>query len=90
MLRCRKRCARRRKRGKHAGVLGLLRRLGLLSSASPDASSQVLRCRKRPVRKQMKTWPAGAISALRDCFERTDWYMFREVATDGDSINFEE
>ncbi|KAK3530008.1 hypothetical protein QTP86_009388 [Hemibagrus guttatus] len=40
--------------------------------------------------KQVKTWPAGAISALQDCFECTDWNMFREVATNGDSINLEE
>ncbi|XP_072911359.1 uncharacterized protein [Hemitrygon akajei] len=46
--------------------------------------------RSRPVQKQVKTWPAGAISALQDCFENTDWHMFREAATDGDSTNLEE
>ncbi|KAK3549664.1 hypothetical protein QTP86_006540 [Hemibagrus guttatus] len=46
--------------------------------------------RSKPVLKQVKTWPAGAISALRDCFECTDWNMFREAATNGDSINLEE
>ncbi|KAK3548865.1 hypothetical protein QTP70_021277 [Hemibagrus guttatus] len=43
----------------------------------------------KPVLKQVKTWPAGAISALQDCFECTDWNMFREAATNGDSINLE-
>ncbi|KAK3567736.1 hypothetical protein QTP86_024052, partial [Hemibagrus guttatus] len=38
----------------------------------------------------VKTWPAGAISALQDCFECTDWNMFREAATNGNSINLEE
>lgn len=46
--------------------------------------------RSKPVLKQVKTWPAGAISALQDCFECTDWHMFREAATDGDSTNLEE
>ncbi|KAK3533462.1 hypothetical protein QTP70_022244 [Hemibagrus guttatus] len=32
----------------------------------------------------------GATSALQDCFECTDWNMFREAATNGDSINLEE
>ncbi|KAK2919151.1 hypothetical protein Q8A73_003522 [Channa argus] len=49
----------------------------------------LVRCSK-PVLKQVKTWPAGAISALQDCFECTDWDMFREAATNGDSINLEE
>ncbi|XP_059802932.1 uncharacterized protein LOC132379242 [Hypanus sabinus] len=46
--------------------------------------------RSRPVQKQVKTCPAGAISALQGCFEHTDWHMFREAATDGDSTNVEE
>ncbi|KAK3571346.1 hypothetical protein QTP86_008274 [Hemibagrus guttatus] len=46
--------------------------------------------RSKPVLKQVKTWPAGAISALQDCFECTDWNMFRETATNSDSINLEE
>ncbi|KAK3570014.1 hypothetical protein QTP86_009166 [Hemibagrus guttatus] len=49
----------------------------------------LVRCSK-PVLKQVKTWPAGAISALQDCFECTDWNMFRGAATNGDSINLEE
>ncbi|KAK2882761.1 hypothetical protein Q8A73_021694 [Channa argus] len=46
--------------------------------------------RSKPVLKQVKTLPAGATSALQDCFECTDWDMFREAATNGDSINLEE
>lgn len=30
------------------------------------------------------------MSALQDCFECTDWDMFREAATNGDFINLEE
>ncbi|XP_049331041.1 probable RNA-directed DNA polymerase from transposon BS [Astyanax mexicanus] len=44
----------------------------------------------RPVQKQVKTWPAGSISALQDCFECTAWDMFREAATEGDSVDLEE
>ncbi|XP_076849711.1 uncharacterized protein LOC143497938 [Brachyhypopomus gauderio] len=46
--------------------------------------------RSRPVQKQVRTWPAGAVSALQDCFERTVWDMFREAATEGDTVNLEE
>ncbi|KAK3565425.1 hypothetical protein QTP86_008245 [Hemibagrus guttatus] len=46
--------------------------------------------RSEPVLNQVKTWPAGAVSALQDSFECTDWDMFREAATNGDSINSEE
>ncbi|KAK3572543.1 hypothetical protein QTP86_000452 [Hemibagrus guttatus] len=35
--------------------------------------------RTKPILKQVKTWPAGATSALQDCFECTDWNMFREA-----------
>lgn len=41
--------------------------------------------RNKPALK-VKTWPARAISALQDCFEHTDWHMFREA----DSTNLEE
>ena len=40
--------------------------------------------------RQVKTRLAGAISALLDCLERTDWHMFREAVTDGDSTNWKE
>ncbi|KAK3537358.1 hypothetical protein QTP70_008788 [Hemibagrus guttatus] len=40
--------------------------------------------------KLVKTWPEGAISALQDSFECTDWDMFREAATNGDTTYLEE
>ncbi|KAK3507948.1 hypothetical protein QTP70_005055 [Hemibagrus guttatus] len=46
--------------------------------------------RTKPVLKQVKTWPAGAISARQDCFECTDWDMFREAATNGKTTDLEE
>ncbi|KAK3556405.1 hypothetical protein QTP70_007975, partial [Hemibagrus guttatus] len=44
----------------------------------------------KPVLKQVKSWPAGAISDLWDCFECTDWNIFREATTNSNSINKEE
>ncbi|KAK3519702.1 hypothetical protein QTP70_001713 [Hemibagrus guttatus] len=49
----------------------------------------LIRCSKL-VLKQDKTWPVGATSALQDCFECTDWNMFKEAATSGSFINLEE
>ncbi|KAK3518561.1 hypothetical protein QTP70_001593 [Hemibagrus guttatus] len=46
--------------------------------------------RSKPVLKLVKTWPEGAISALQDCFECTDWDMFREAAANGDTTDLEE
>ncbi|KAK3547969.1 hypothetical protein QTP70_001637 [Hemibagrus guttatus] len=44
----------------------------------------------KPVLKLVKTWPEGAISALQDYFECTDWDMFREAATNGDTTDLDE
>ncbi|KAI4879830.1 hypothetical protein NFI96_002171 [Prochilodus magdalenae] len=46
--------------------------------------------RTKPVLKQVRTWPSGAISALQDCFEHTDWQMFREAATYSTTTDLEE
>ncbi|KAK3534836.1 hypothetical protein QTP86_026664, partial [Hemibagrus guttatus] len=46
--------------------------------------------RSKSVLKLVKTWPEGTISALQDCFECTDWDMFREAATNGDTTDLEE
>ncbi|KAI4889747.1 hypothetical protein NFI96_019341, partial [Prochilodus magdalenae] len=40
--------------------------------------------------KQVRTWPSGAISALQDCFEHTDWQMFREAAAYSTTTDLEE
>ncbi|KAL0153052.1 hypothetical protein M9458_051651 [Cirrhinus mrigala] len=35
----------------------------------------------KPVKKQITVWPDDATSTLQDCFQCTDWNMFREAAT---------
>lgn len=40
--------------------------------------------------KQIRTWPKGGISAFQDCFECTDWTIFREAATINQHINLGE
>ncbi len=35
----------------------------------------------KPVQKQITVWPENATSALQDCFQDTDWNMFKEAAT---------
>ncbi|KAK3510333.1 hypothetical protein QTP70_002152 [Hemibagrus guttatus] len=44
----------------------------------------------KPVLKPVKIWPEGAISALQDCFDCTDWDMFREAATKGNTTDLEK
>ncbi|KAK3510648.1 hypothetical protein QTP70_011907 [Hemibagrus guttatus] len=47
---------------------------------------QLVLCRQECSSVRLKP----AQQALQDCFECTDWHMFREAATNGDSINLEE
>ncbi|KAI2646667.1 hypothetical protein H4Q32_027929 [Labeo rohita] len=35
----------------------------------------------KPVQKEITVWPDDATSTLQDCFQCTDWNMFREAAT---------
>ncbi|KAK3542272.1 hypothetical protein QTP86_021989 [Hemibagrus guttatus] len=58
-------------------------------NAALCAYRPLIRCSK-PVLKLVKTWPEGAISALQDCFDCTDWDMFRKAATKGDTTDLQE
>ncbi|XP_070814255.1 uncharacterized protein [Chaetodon trifascialis] len=46
--------------------------------------------REKPAVKKVRVWPEGAMSALQDCFERREWSMFREAATDNQHTNVGE
>lgn len=46
--------------------------------------------RSKPAHRTIRIWPEGATSALQDCFESTDWKMFREAATYGQHTCVEE
>ncbi|KAK0154423.1 RNA-directed DNA polymerase from mobile element jockey [Merluccius polli] len=40
--------------------------------------------------KTITVWPDGAVPMLQDCFETTDWQIFREAATSESSVDLEE
>jgi len=44
----------------------------------------------RPVQKQVRVWPEGASSALQDCFNTTDWDMFKQAVTYNHQIDIQE
>ena len=44
----------------------------------------------KAVRKQITVWPEGATLALQDCFERTDWEIFKQAATYNNHTNINE
>ena len=44
----------------------------------------------RPVQRQVRVWSDGASSALQDCFNTTDWDMFKQVATYNHHTNIQE
>ncbi|KAI4882186.1 hypothetical protein NFI96_024769 [Prochilodus magdalenae] len=76
---------------------GLLRQPDPQIVAPPEAGSRgtgiayrPLVRRSKPVLKQVRTWPSGAISALKACFEHTDWQMFREAATYSNNTDLKE
>ncbi len=35
----------------------------------------------KPIHKQIQVWPEGSSEALQDCFDTTDWNMFKQAAT---------
>lgn len=51
---------------------------------------QPLLTREKPAVKKVRVWPRGAMSALKDCFEHTEWSTFREAATDSQHSNVGE
>ncbi len=44
----------------------------------------------KPVQKQITVWPDDATSALQDCFQDTDWNMFKEAVTYHDHTDLQE
>lgn len=36
--------------------------------------------RSKPMYRTVTVWPSNADSVLQDCFERTDWQVFRQAA----------
>lgn len=51
---------------------------------------QPLLTRQKPAVKEVRVWPEGAMSALQDCFECTEWSVFREAATNNLSTDVGE
>ncbi len=37
--------------------------------------------RAKPIVRQMRVWSEGAMEALQDCFDYTDWDVFKAAAT---------
>jgi len=46
--------------------------------------------RIRPTKKTVTVWPRDACSVLQDCFQCTDWQVFREAATCEREVDLEE
>ncbi|KAL0148289.1 hypothetical protein M9458_056435, partial [Cirrhinus mrigala] len=44
----------------------------------------------KPVRKQIQAWPEGSSEALQDCFDTTDWSMFKQAATYNNTTDLQE
>ncbi len=44
----------------------------------------------KPVQKQIQVWPEGSSEALQDCFDTTDWDMFKQAATNNNTTDFQE
>ncbi len=46
--------------------------------------------RAKPVQKLITIWPENATSTLQDCFQCTDWNMFKEAATYNNHTDLQE
>ncbi len=44
----------------------------------------------KPVHKQIQVWPDGSSEALQDCFDTTDWDMFKQAATYNNATDLQE
>ncbi len=44
----------------------------------------------KPVHKQIQVWPEGSSEALQDCFDTTDWNMFKQAATYNNTTDLQE
>ncbi len=44
----------------------------------------------KPVHKQIQVWPEGSPEALQDCFNTTDWNMFKQAATCNNTTDLQE
>ncbi len=44
----------------------------------------------KPVQKLITIWPENATSTLQDCFQCTDWNMFKEAATYNNHTDLQE
>ncbi len=44
----------------------------------------------KPVHKQIQVWPEGSSEALQDCFNTTDWNMFKQAATYNNTTDLQE
>ncbi len=44
----------------------------------------------KPVQKQITVWPDNATSALQDCFQDTDWTLFKKAATYNNHTDLQE
>ncbi len=44
----------------------------------------------KPVHKQIQVWPDGSSEALQDCFDTTDWDMFKQAATYNNTTDLQE
>ncbi len=44
----------------------------------------------KPIHKQIQVWPEGSSEALQDCFDTTDWNMFKQAATYNNTTDLQE
>ncbi len=63
--------------------------LGYISVMLTPAYRPLLKLAK-PVQKQITVWPDNDTSALQDCFQDTDWNMFKEAATYNNHTDLQE
>ncbi|KAI3352042.1 hypothetical protein L3Q82_020854 [Scortum barcoo] len=49
----------------------------------------LLRCHT-PKQRTITVWPSDAVPALQDCFQRTDWQIFREAAACEGEVDLED
>ncbi|KAI3369210.1 hypothetical protein L3Q82_007451 [Scortum barcoo] len=54
------------------------------------AHRPLLRLTHQHTQRTITVWPSDAVPALQDCFQRTDWQIFREAAVREGEVDLED
>ncbi|KAI3353957.1 hypothetical protein L3Q82_018450 [Scortum barcoo] len=71
-------------------VLGCFPRVSQPGELRQEYEDQVTKTPHTNAQRTITVWPSDAVPALQDCFQRTDWQIFREAAVREGEVDLED